>query len=47
MRRSPALSARKYEQAETDAERMHVGQRLHALIITAGASAPASGLICH
>jgi hypothetical protein len=39
MRRNPALSARKYEQAETDGERMHVGQKLHASIITARASA--------
>ena len=26
--------ARKYEQAETDAERVHVGQKLHATIIS-------------
>jgi hypothetical protein len=31
----PRALARKYEQAETDGERMHVGQKLHALIITA------------
>jgi len=44
MKRSSRASAREYEQAETDAERMHVGQKLHVSIITVRASATAATL---